>query len=390
MINEVISMIIHKLSSYKVSIYLVGSLAYEGYSSSWSDIDLVIFTATKNESLNENIKKMLHKVNTTYKGRIAGGGDSPLDIILIIKDEYSGIIKSQYYFSEKYKNIVYSLELLNHGKLIYGVDELPWLKKQFAEVTKEQISKALMQSCLERIHLYHNVFHPILISEGRLEQYAPHKKYKVIPQLYISIVRAILWILHGLSVNKSQALQKFREQYPDLFPEINLAFSVRINWNKNLNQLEALNCLAKKLPKFIEWFMTKITDITDFTHMIFVRGRKNWHYRDNDKKRVTNFFRNHNLNEDETTKFLQFHGQYELTFLECNDRIFAGSLYEFKDKSLLVHKIISENEIGYNVLDYYLYHRALEKNLQDILLYPDNRIFDNGHGWTGLVEGRGI
>lgn len=364
--HEIISIVKERLQSVPgVSLYLVGSAAYQGFQSAWSDLDIVVLAESRDRNLLRKLNAIMHEVNLRYRGVVAGGGDQTLDLIPIFKDEFQTVVKSPYYFSEKYKIIVYILEIMMNGKLICGNDQMDWVKKEYSRLDQRMIGNTLLQNCYERIHLYHNVYSHIPKMPGSIDKYAPHKKYKVIPMLFISMVRVLLWIKHGVYVRKNNALEQFRKYYPNLFPEIDKAFKLRETWN-SASKYHELENITKRLPFIIEWFLLQTKPESDLDYMIFIRGRKEWHYRERDRRRVIDFLKDYQLTPEEINPYLFLEGTNEIAFLELCNEIIAVALLEFTETNMRVHRIASRYSIGYQVFDYYLYHRAYEKNKDNI------------------------
>lgn len=101
MINDVIECIKSTLCNYNVNIYQIGSLAYGDYYENWSDLDFVVIAESYNSKLENTINKLILYLNEKNYGVLAGGGNSPVDINLLIKTQCEGVINSEYYFSKK-------------------------------------------------------------------------------------------------------------------------------------------------------------------------------------------------------------------------------------------------------------------------------------------------
>lgn len=363
-----INNVINKLKVFDVSIYLVGSLAYDGYHRNWSDIDLVVISNKRSNDLSNVIGGIVTEISTVYKFKIGGGGDSPLDIFLINQDEYINIINSNKYYTEKYRLIAFSMEVIAYGRLLFGENKSDWLNQHLQLLSEEIINNSLIHSSLQRINLYHSLFTPLKDVYGNLDLYAPHKKYKVIPLLYIMMVKDLIWLKIKKFANKLEAEKLYYNLYREFNIEVNMVFSIRTNWNKQANQLDKLSFLANRLPIFINWYLQQINGRFKIDEMYFIRGRKLWHYREEDINKVKVFLEDFHLKEDNYNSYINFINSKELTFIEKNNEIVSIVLYRLSNKILEVDYFFSKDNFCYKILDYYIYQRALEKKQKSIKL----------------------
>lgn len=93
---------------------------------------------------------------------------------------------------QKSKLISLLFEITDHEILIQGIDEKDWIKSLVLKLSNEDIRNSYAYFALDLIQLYHNLNEPIADDQATLDFYAPHKKYKVIPQLYIQLARSLL------------------------------------------------------------------------------------------------------------------------------------------------------------------------------------------------------
>lgn len=128
-INIMVESIVHILSNNNPSIYLYGSILFNDFKFGWSDIDILclvekqISTEQANELLNLRQTLLAKEPQNPYY-RLFEGGILTLDKFLGKKDDkavYWGT-SGQRITEQYYLDVFSTIELLDDGKLIYGLD----------------------------------------------------------------------------------------------------------------------------------------------------------------------------------------------------------------------------------------------------------------------------
>ncbi|OKP89117.1 hypothetical protein [Paenibacillus sp. P32E] len=356
------------------AVYQIGSNSYGEFLPSWSDIDFLVFLPARNMKCLENINQLIRDVNQKYRGRLAGSGDSVIDIGIVFKDETASLVQSEYMYFDNSAVIRALFETRQHGKLLSGNNQSKWIEATLRFISPNSLIRAFVHSTLERIQLYHDVADNAEICDlGTLEKYAPHQKYKVIPMLYISICRAVLFVQQHLFVTKKDAFQQYQSFFTDFLEEFRSAFQLRNDWMPK-KQTKELAVLAEKLPKVIQWFLGKVNDPVGLQSMIFLRGRKRWHYRGEEHQRIKTFLKGFRLDSflDELDQYLSLQDGYEITFAQTTSEIvgFVGYRMLPDEKLLQITHLYALNDSIQSVLLNYVSRRGMEKNI----LYLENTI----------------
>lgn len=374
--KKIISEVVQELRQFEGiidGVYLIGSSAYEQYIPSWSDLDFAIFFNTRSEVHINKINKLITSVNQQYKGRIAGNGDSVIDIGFIFKSGESNILHSEYTHYDNASIVRILYETLHYGRLLLGEEQSTWISETLMSVPLINIKKAFVHSTIERILLYHDIQEikqkGILSRATTIDTYAPHKKYKVIPMLYISICRALLFVKNDLFVTKKDAFRRYAEHYNDYISDFKLAFELRNDWRPE-EQLIALDNLSRSLPGVISWFFDVISP-SIYDGMYYLRGRKVWHYRGTEAERIKLFLESMNRKEllDSIDQYMSLDQGYEITFAQTDTEIVGVAGYKFiSDNKELMISFLATTEVSVKqLLLNYVHRRSTEKNTKCII-----------------------